>query len=104
MNKQPGAFPEAKKSLRESAKAMNTGSLLRRLMLYAGLGAAALALMAMLAVVFWLYPVTPDPPRVEALQNYGRAGRHPPGPTPGYARDWPAVGEYAHQPRIFLPA
>src|SRR3954471_8540355 len=104
MNKQPGAFPEAKKSLRESAKAMNTGSLLRRLMLYAGLGAAALALMAMLAVMFWLYTVTRDLPSVEALQNYGSDGMHPPVTTRVYAGNGTVLGEYASQSRIFVPA
>src|SRR4051812_41560729 len=96
MNERPGAFPQPKRSLRESAKAMNTGSLLRRLMLYAGLGAAALALMGMLAVMFWLYTVTRDLPSVEALKNYS-----PPVTTRVYAGNGAVLGEYASQSRIF---
>ena len=42
----------------------------RRLLVYAGLGLAALGVMAVLAGVFYLYTVTRDLPSVEALQNY----------------------------------
>ena len=44
----------------------------RRLAVYAGLGLAALGLMAVLGVAFYLYTVTRDLPSVEALGVVGR--------------------------------
>ena len=71
----------------------------RRLMVYAGLGLAALGVMAVLAVAFYLYTVTRDLPSVEALKNYS-----PPVTTRVYAGNGTVLGEYARQSRIFVPA
>ncbi len=73
--------------------------MIRRLLVYAGLGAAALAALAVLAGVFYLYTVTRDLPSVEALQNYS-----PPVTTRVYAGNGTVLGEYARESRIFVPA
>jgi penicillin-binding protein 1A len=73
--------------------------MIRRLLVYAGLGAAALAALAMLAGVFYLYTVTRDLPSVAALQNYS-----PPVTTRVYAGNGTVIGEYARESRIFVPA
>ena len=70
----------------------------RRLLVYAGLGAAALAALGVLAVCFYLYTVTRDLPSVEALQNYS-----PPITTRVYAGNGTVLGEYARERRIFVP-
>src|ERR1700744_474691 len=73
--------------------------MVRRLFVYAGLGVAALAALAVLAGVFYVYTVTRDLPSVEALQNYS-----PPVTTRVYAGKGPVLGEYARESRIFIPA
>ncbi len=73
--------------------------MLRRLLVYAGLGVAALGAMAALAGVFYVYTITRDLPSVEALQNYA-----PPVTTRVYAGNGTVLGEYARERRIFVPA
>ena len=73
--------------------------MVRRLFVYAGLGLAALGVMAVLAGIFYLYTVTRDLPSVEALQNYT-----PPVTTRVYAGNGTVLGEYARERRIFIPA
>src|SRR5580692_858064 len=73
--------------------------MIRRLLVYAGLGAAALAALGVLAGVFYLYTVTRDLPSVEALQNYS-----PPVTTRVYAGNGTVLGEYARESRIFVPS
>jgi penicillin-binding protein 1A len=68
------------------------------LLAYSGLTAAALAAMAALAAVFYIWSVTRDLPSVEALQNYA-----PPVTTRVYAGDGTLLGEYARERRIFVP-
>ncbi|HWY62536.1 MAG TPA: penicillin-binding protein 1A [Rhizomicrobium sp.] len=72
--------------------------MLRRLLVYAGFGAAALAAMGVLAGIFYLYTVTRDLPSVQALQNYS-----PPVTTRVYAGNGTVLGEYARESRIFVP-
>ena len=71
----------------------------RRILVYAGLGCAALAAMGVLAAVFYIYTVTRDLPSVEALKNYS-----PPVTTRVYAGNGTVLGEYARESRIFVPA
>jgi penicillin-binding protein 1A len=73
--------------------------MVRRLFVYAGLGVAALAALAVLAGVFYVYTVTRDLPSVEALKNYS-----PPVTTRVYAGNGTVLGEYARESRIFVPA
>jgi penicillin-binding protein 1A len=73
--------------------------MIRRLLVYAGLGAAALAALGVLAGIFYLYTVTRDLPSVAALQNYS-----PPVTTRVYAGNGTVIGEYARESRIFVPA
>jgi len=73
--------------------------MIHRLLVYAGLGCAALAALGVLAGVFYLYTVTRDLPSVTALQNYS-----PPVTTRVYAGNGTVIGEYARESRIFVPA
>src|SRR6202789_1541184 len=73
--------------------------MLRRLLVYAGFGVAALAAMGVLAGIFYVYTITRALPWVEALQNYS-----PPVPPRGYAGNGTVVGEYARESRIFVPS
>ena len=73
--------------------------MVRRLFVYAGLGVAALAVLGVLAGVFYIYTVTRDLPSVEALKNYS-----PPVTTRVYAGNGTVLGEYARESRIFVPA
>src|ERR1700744_6420325 len=73
--------------------------MVRRLFVYAGLGVAALAALAVLAGVFYVYTVTRDLPSVETLQDYA-----PPVTTRVYAGNGTVLGEYARERRIFIPA
>jgi penicillin-binding protein 1A len=73
--------------------------LLRKSLKYLGLGGAALALMALASVFFYLVTVTQGLPSVEALQNY-----NPPITTRVYAGNGMVLGEYARERRIFVPA
>ena len=72
--------------------------MLRRLLVYAGFGAAALAVIGILAGVFYVYTITRDLPSVEALQNYT-----PPVTTRVYAGNGTVLGEYASESRVFIP-
>ena len=69
-----------------------------RTVLYGGLAAAVLLVVASLAVVIYIWSVTRDLPSVEALQNYT-----PPVTTRVYAGDGTVLGEYARERRIFVP-
>jgi penicillin-binding protein 1A len=73
--------------------------MLRRLLVYAGLTAAALAMMGLFAFFFYLYTVMRDLPSIEALQNYA-----PPVTTRVYAGNGTVLGEYARQRRIYVPS
>jgi penicillin-binding protein 1A len=73
--------------------------MLRRLLVYAGFGVAALAAMGVLAGIFYVYTITRDLPSVEALQNYS-----PPVTTRVYAGNGTVLGEYARESRIFVPS
>jgi penicillin-binding protein 1A len=73
--------------------------MIRRFFVYAGLGVAALAVLGLLAGVFYIYTVTRDLPSVEALKNY-----NPPVTTRVYAGNGTVLGEYARESRIFVPA
>src|ERR1700761_3302987 len=72
--------------------------MLRRILVYAGLGLAALGVMGVLAAGFYVYTVTRDLPSVEALKNYS-----PPVTTRVYAGNGTVLGEYARESRIFVP-
>src|SRR6201996_703053 len=73
--------------------------MLRRILVYAGFGVAALAAMGVLAGIFYVYTITRDLPSVEALQKYS-----PPVPTRVYAGNGTVLGEYARESRIFVPS
>ncbi|MBN9554487.1 MAG: penicillin-binding protein 1A [Alphaproteobacteria bacterium] len=73
--------------------------MVRRLLVYAGLGVAALAALGVVAGIFYVYTVTRDLPSVEALKNYT-----PPVTTRVYAGNGTVLGEYARESRIFVPA
>jgi penicillin-binding protein 1A len=72
--------------------------MLRRILLYGGLGLGALAAVAVLTVVVYVSSITSDLPSVEALKNYA-----PPVTTRVYAGDGTLLGEYARERRIFVP-
>ena len=74
-------------------------NLLPRLLKWLGLAAAAVAVVVIGFVGFWLFTLTRDLPSVEALQDY-----EPPITTRVYAGNGTVLGEYAHQRRIFVPA
>src|SRR6195952_4408961 len=73
--------------------------MLRRLLIYAGFAAAALAAVGIGVGIFSIYTVTRDLPSVEALQNY-----NPPVTTRVYAGNGTVLGEYARERRIFIPS
>src|ERR1700722_336809 len=73
--------------------------MLRRLLVYAGYGLAALAALGVIAGLFSIYTVTRDLPSVEALKNYT-----PPVTTRVYAGNGTVLGEYARERRIFVRA
>jgi penicillin-binding protein 1A len=70
----------------------------RRYLVYSGLSLAALAALAALVVIGWIWSVTRDLPSVETLQNY-----QPAVTTRVYAGDGTLLGEYARERRIFVP-
>src|SRR5215469_5243790 len=72
--------------------------MLRRILLYAGLGLGVLGAGAVLSAVVAVYWVTRDLPSVETLRDYS-----PPVTTRVYAGDGTLLGEYASQRRIFVP-
>jgi penicillin-binding protein 1A len=73
--------------------------MLRRLLIYAGFAAAALAAVGIAVGIFSIYTVTRDLPSVETLQNY-----NPPVTTRVYAGNGTVLGEYARERRIFIPS
>jgi penicillin-binding protein 1A len=74
------------------------GFMFRRILRYLGLGAAALAVVAVAAGVIYVIVVTRDLPSVAALKNYD-----PPVTTRVYAGNGTVLGEYARERRIFVP-
>ncbi len=70
----------------------------RRVLVYSGLSAAALAAVAGLALVVWIWSVTRDLPSLETLKTYTPAIT-----TRVYAGDGTVLGEYARERRIFVP-
>src|ERR1700722_4228104 len=73
--------------------------MLRRILTYVGLAAAALAVLGLGAVLVYLVTITRDLPSVESLQDYA-----PPITTRVYAGNGTVLGEYARERRIFIPA
>jgi penicillin-binding protein 1A len=73
--------------------------MLPRILKWLGLAAAALAVVAIGAVAFYLVTITRGLPSVENLQNYT-----PPITTRVYAGNGTVLGEYARERRIFIPA
>jgi penicillin-binding protein 1A len=71
----------------------------RRILVYLGLGAGAIAVVALAACIIYVIAVTRDLPSVETLKNYD-----PPVTTRVYAGNGTVLGEYAHERRIFVPA
>jgi penicillin-binding protein 1A len=88
----------SEKRMAKTAPAQNR-TWLHRLAIYAGLGAAALAVLGFCIAAYWIFTVTRDLPSVEALQNYT-----PPVTTRVYAGNGTVLGEYARQRRIFVPS
>ena len=72
--------------------------MLRRILLYAGLGLGVLGAGVVLSAVIAVYWVTRDLPSVETLRDYT-----PPVTTRVYAGDGTLLGEYARERRIFVP-
>src|ERR1043166_2126290 len=97
-----GTFHSSRTGLRNGPAAPKRqpprGTMVRRLLVYAGLTAAALAMMGLFAFFFYLYTVMRDLPSIEALQNYA-----PPVTTRVYAGNGTVLGEYARQRRIYVP-
>ena len=69
-----------------------------RAVLYGGLAAVILIVVAALSAVGYIWYVTRDLPSVETLQNYT-----PPVTTRVYAGDGTVLGEYARERRVFVP-
>jgi penicillin-binding protein 1A len=74
-------------------------NLLPRILKWLGLAAAAVLVVVIGFVGFWVFTLTRDLPSVETLQDYA-----PPVTTRVYAGNGTVLGEYAHQRRIFVPA
>jgi penicillin-binding protein 1A len=74
-------------------------NLLPRILKWLGLAAAAVLVVVIGFVAFWVFTLTRDLPSVETLQDYA-----PPVTTRVYAGNGTVLGEYAHQRRIFVPA
>ncbi len=74
-------------------------NVLPKLLKWLGLAAAALVVVVIGFVAFWVYTLTRDLPSVETLQDYA-----PPVTTRVYAGNGTVLGEYAHERRIFVPA
>lgn len=70
----------------------------RRILLFGGLAAGGVVLLAALGAVVYIYSLTRDLPSVEALENY-----QPPVTTRVYASNGTLLGEYARERRIFVP-
>lgn len=74
-------------------------NLLPRILRWLGLCAAALVVVVIGFVAFWVFTLTRDLPSIETLKNYA-----PPITTRVYAGNGTVLGEYAHERRIFVPA
>jgi penicillin-binding protein 1A len=72
--------------------------MLRRILTYLGIAAAAVAVVALGAGIFYVVTITRDLPSVETLQNYA-----PPITTRVYAGNGTVLGEYARERRMFVP-
>jgi penicillin-binding protein 1A len=72
--------------------------MLRRILVYTGLGVGVLGAAGVLAAVIAVFLVTRDLPSVESLRDY-----QPPVTTRVYAGDGTLLGEYARERRIFVP-
>ncbi|HWA30896.1 MAG TPA: penicillin-binding protein 1A [Rhizomicrobium sp.] len=72
--------------------------MVRRILVYGGLGLAGLALLGVLVLFGYVYSLSRDLPSVEALQDY-----QPPVTTRVYAGNGDLLGEYARERRIFVP-
>jgi penicillin-binding protein 1A len=72
--------------------------MLRRILIFAGLGLGGIALLAVLGLAIYMYSLSRDLPSVEALQDY-----QPPVTTRVYAGNGDLLGEYARERRIFVP-
>jgi len=69
-----------------------------RLLLYGGLTAVGLLVLAVISTVTYIWWVTRDLPSVQTLQTYT-----PPVTTRVYAGDGTLLGEYARERRVFVP-
>src|ERR1700712_4544837 len=74
-------------------------NLLPRILKWLGLAAAAVLVVVIGFVAFWVFTLTRDLPSVETLNDYA-----PPITTRVYAGNGTVLGEYAHERRIFVPA
>src|SRR6195952_4383807 len=74
-------------------------NLLPRILKWLGLAAAAVLVVVIGFVAFWVYTLTRDLPSVDTLRDY-----QPPITTRVYAGNGTVLGEYAHERRIFVPA
>src|SRR6195952_1007350 len=74
-------------------------NLLPRILKWLGLAAAAVLVVVIGFVAFWVFTLTRDLPSVETLQDYA-----PPVTTRVYAGNGTVLGEYARQRRVFIPA
>src|ERR1700744_2148148 len=74
-------------------------NLLSKILRWLGLAVAAVVVVAIGFVAFWVFTLTRDLPSVETLQDYA-----PPITTRVYAGNGTVLGEYAHERRIFVPA
>src|ERR1700744_634148 len=74
-------------------------NLLSKILRWLGLAVAAVVVVAIGFVAFWVFTLTRDLPSVETLQDYA-----PPVTTRVYAGNGMVLGEYAHERRIFVPA
>src|ERR1700754_2989286 len=74
-------------------------NLLSKILRWLGLAVAAVVVVAIGFVAFWVFTLTRDLPSVQTLQDYA-----PPITTRVYAGNGTVLGEYAHERRIFVPA
>jgi penicillin-binding protein 1A len=74
-------------------------NMLSKILRWLGLAVAAVVVVAIGFVAFWVFTLTRDLPSVETLQDYA-----PPVTTRVYAGNGMVLGEYAHERRIFVPA
>src|SRR6202000_3045338 len=74
-------------------------NLLSKILRWLGFALAAVVVVAIGFVAFWVFTLTRDLPSVETLQDYA-----PPVTTRVYAGNGMVLGEYAQERRIFVPA